>query len=385
MASSITTTNNKFRISGKRYFLTYAQCGVTKEECLHQIQSRYPQLKYWIVSQEKHQDGSFHLHAVFEFATRFQTRNERCFDLLQENGSKSYHPNIKTIGTAHKDIQLVSQYVMKEDKSPLTNITDLETYFRLSQKETKDEAYSAALTATDKVEARKLLMEADPKSYFKSFISINAALGFHFPEAEKPYVPPVYDNTIWDVPPEFIEWQNQIGSNKRCWLLIVIGETMCGKTTYFRSIGNHIHLKGLWNVEPFLDKKKKWDYVIFDDIDWERMDQYMLSLRSIFLGDQSTTVTDKYVKKVNINCQGKPCVILANEDMAVHLEKKFKIASYQDQVKFVNVFQKLYIPCVPPTPPQNQIEKLCNSIEMNLINNALNEWESEVEIIDLTQ
>jgi len=54
--------------NGKRFFLTYAQCPVSKEDMLSFLKSKGP-VKYYVIGQEKHQDGNAHLHVCVEFST----------------------------------------------------------------------------------------------------------------------------------------------------------------------------------------------------------------------------------------------------------------------------------------------------------------------------
>jgi len=71
--------------NGKRFFLTYAQCPESIQECIAFLQSK-GDLKYYLVCAEKHQDGSPHLHACVEF----KTHQRKPVDWLDFNGK---HPN----------------------------------------------------------------------------------------------------------------------------------------------------------------------------------------------------------------------------------------------------------------------------------------------------
>jgi len=71
--------------NGKRFFLTYAQCDATMHElaCFLIFQG---DVKSYIVAEEKHADGSPHLHACVEYAT-VQRHDHKWLDF---NGK---HPN----------------------------------------------------------------------------------------------------------------------------------------------------------------------------------------------------------------------------------------------------------------------------------------------------
>lgn len=101
-----------FRINAKFFFLTYPQCDASKQDLLTFLQSIAP-VKYAIIGQEQHEDGGRHLHALVEFAKKFDCRNQTRFDLSV--GQICYHPNIQSARDPHH----VRNYCCKEDREPL--------------------------------------------------------------------------------------------------------------------------------------------------------------------------------------------------------------------------------------------------------------------------
>lgn len=75
-----------------RVFLTYPKCDLEKEVLLEQAQTKHKALSYTI-GREKHQDGTWHLHAVIVFEEKLHSHDNRIFDL------EGHHPNIKKIAT----------------------------------------------------------------------------------------------------------------------------------------------------------------------------------------------------------------------------------------------------------------------------------------------
>lgn len=59
----------------KGWFLTYPQCTLSPEEALALLRDTVPgnPIRYWVISQEKHQDGGNHIHAWIQYdrKTRF--------------------------------------------------------------------------------------------------------------------------------------------------------------------------------------------------------------------------------------------------------------------------------------------------------------------------
>lgn len=96
--------SSKFRINAKSVFLTYPQCDLTKELMMNYLASLKHECSYIIVCEEKHEDGSPHLHAVLKFKKKVDIRSESFFDI---NG---FHPNIQTT----KNINASIQYCKKE-------------------------------------------------------------------------------------------------------------------------------------------------------------------------------------------------------------------------------------------------------------------------------
>lgn len=92
-----------FELSARNVFLTYPQCNISKEEMLEYILTLYPS-DYICVAEEKHEDGSPHLHAFVTWTKKHNIRNVRYFDY------KGFHPNMK--GT--RDIDGTLKYVKKD-------------------------------------------------------------------------------------------------------------------------------------------------------------------------------------------------------------------------------------------------------------------------------
>lgn len=93
----------KFRISAKNIFLTYPKATIIPDE-LYDYLSTKRAIKNCRIATEKHKDGSDHCHALVEFVSKQDIRDEREFDY------KEYHPNIQTA----RNIQASRKYLEKE-------------------------------------------------------------------------------------------------------------------------------------------------------------------------------------------------------------------------------------------------------------------------------
>lgn len=84
----------------KGWFLTYPQCPLTKEEALTILQTNFSQkIVEYVICQEKHDDGSPHLHAFIKFDRKVKFSKK--FDLLTYHGhyerAKSWRAVIKYV------------------------------------------------------------------------------------------------------------------------------------------------------------------------------------------------------------------------------------------------------------------------------------------------
>lgn len=90
-----------FRITGRQFFLTYPQCPLTKEEALEQLEDKGALIAY-VVAEEKHADGTPHLHAYLKFDRKKNFTGTHCFDL--EEGTQKYHGNYQTVRNSEATI-----------------------------------------------------------------------------------------------------------------------------------------------------------------------------------------------------------------------------------------------------------------------------------------
>lgn len=358
----------KFRLCAKKVYLTYPQCDVSKSELLWNIERKFfATLKDYFICQERHMDGNLHLHALFIWSKEIDVKKADKFDFESKDG-RNYHPNIGRVGNSKNDIIRLLKYMSKYDKEPLSTM-DLETYLKESTKSNHSaENFAEAIAATNAAAAEALLKANEPKCFVTNYNNVKAFIASK--DVPKPYVPKDY-GTVPNVPKQFLEWQAQFGSDERTKLLIVNGPTMCGKSTYFRSLGNHAYMKGTWNADAFT-KNKDFIYTVIDDVNWTQFKDFVINNRGCFLGDGEVTITDKYRHKTTVDFTGKPCVILCNDNMAGSILESFDNESYTEQVIYVELKKgvKLWkteeVPC---TPGQHQEELLLDDLF-----NGENEW-----------
>lgn len=81
----------QFRLTGGTIFLTYPKCGLTKERALELLQekvaSKERTLIEYLVAQEKHKDGSDHLHAYLKMDQGWNNKDQNFWDLENHHGN----------------------------------------------------------------------------------------------------------------------------------------------------------------------------------------------------------------------------------------------------------------------------------------------------------
>lgn len=142
-----------FRINRKKFGLTYAQCDVSKEALLEQLQKVGGSCDYTI-SQEKHKDGGLHLHAWVKFEEVLQSVNPRVFDLPQDD---KFHPEINNPGSGWES------YVVKAGDY-ITNHYEADPWV---------EAFRPKVSSKD---AMALLSKKRPRDVLLNYDKIESAL-----------------------------------------------------------------------------------------------------------------------------------------------------------------------------------------------------------------
>lgn len=106
------STKKTFRVDAKRFFITYPQCFLSKEELqssiLSIIEEKY--IQSIEIAQELHKDGNPHLHMILILKYKYNCRNCRWLDI------GNYHPNIGGV----KNLNACRNYIKKFDTKILT-------------------------------------------------------------------------------------------------------------------------------------------------------------------------------------------------------------------------------------------------------------------------
>lgn len=180
-----------FRFAARYALLTYAQSDDLDE---WHVNDHLGQLgAECIIGRENHQDGGIHLHAFVDFGRKFQSRNERIFDV------DGRHPNIK-IGLrtpekmwdyATKDGDVVAGGLERPGGEGLSETG--KAWSRIVLAETREEFFA-------------LVEELDPRSLCVNFPALRTYAEWKFRPTRDPYISPPGISFSTDQFPELADW-----------------------------------------------------------------------------------------------------------------------------------------------------------------------------------
>lgn len=178
----------------------------------------------------------------------------------------------------------------------------------------RNEIFRRAYHADSRVEAIELILSDNARDHWNCYGNHLKLLNDRWPveracEIFKP-------TRAWTLPTEITNWlQVESIKTERARCLVVVGPTRCGKTSWARSLGRYI----FWRTQVAFNV---WDptakFIIVDDIPWK----YIPYKKAILTQMGQHIVTDKYMKKLQINVD-KPAIVLLNEFFGFEEEEKY--------------------------------------------------------------
>lgn len=235
----------RYRINARNIFLTYPRCLLDKQTVLDKLVDLMKP-RYAVVSLEKHEDGTPHLHALLCLNKKVDIRNERYFDI------QGYHPNIqsakhlgKTKNYVCKDKDIIEYGEFSESKRGPNRIPELDD--GMSKLQFLTECYNNDI----------------PYGYAAAFYGcfldpVNNVTLFEY-ESDI-VLPSNYLNSLTPLNPLFPSLRTPYFS------LVVVGPAGCGKTIWCK---RYCEKPALWVTH--LDDLKLFDKklhksIVFDDM-----------------------------------------------------------------------------------------------------------------------
>ncbi|KAK8652865.1 hypothetical protein V6N13_126888 [Hibiscus sabdariffa] len=299
----------RFEKCGVSYFLTWPKCSVPKESALEQIKALAlpTTIVYLRVCEEKHQDGSPHLHALVQFQEKYRCTNCRVFDLKHPSTSRSFHGNVDTARSASD----AKAYVEKDGVFCEWGTFKIDGRSARTNHRSINDAYAQALNSGCKEEALRIIKELVPRDFLCNYHNLSSNMDRIFKPVERVFEPPFQRSSFNNVPNVLNEWvmDNIKDAAARPWRpmsLVVEGESRTGKTLWARSLGPHNYLCGHLDLCAKTFTNDAW-YNVIDDVD-----PHFVKHFKEFMGAQRDWKSNtKYGKPVQIK-GGIPTIFLCN-------------------------------------------------------------------------
>nr|AOV62472.1 replication-associated protein [Malvastrum bright yellow mosaic virus] len=301
-----------FSVNAKNYFITYADCSLTKEEALSQLENlnTVVKKKYIKICREFHKNGEPHLHVLIQFESKFNCTNNRFFDLVSPTRSAHFHPNIQ----GAKSSSDVKSYINKDGDTIEWGEFQIDGRSARGGQQSANDSYAKAINAGSVQSAMTVLKEEQPKDFVLHNHNIRSNLERIFATAPEPWVPPFPLASFTNIPDEMQEWaDNYFGRGsaarpERPVSLIIEGDSRTGKTMWARALGPHNYLSGHLDFNPRVYSNEV-EYNVIDDV----APQYLkLKHWKELLGAQKDWQSNcKYGKPVQIK-GGIPAIVLCN-------------------------------------------------------------------------
>jgi hypothetical protein len=289
----------RFRMQGKSYTLTYAQCATKKEVAAERIEKQWgTELKGYIVSEELHKDGTPHLHAFIQFKEKKNFCTSDCFDFIAgQHGSYEVTKGIRNWVT----------YVTKDGKYVAKGV-DVEAIKKKKAPKSDDVAKQLmegkSLSEINKENPGYVMINKRKLEEYESWIRVESAKA-----SKLDWVPPVVEG-LTDTNKQIAQW---IASNIRqprkfkAPQLFITGKKNLGKTSLIEWLAQYLSVYHIPQTEDFYDLySDDYDLVVFDEFKGQKTIQWM----NLFLQGSAMNIRKKgsqYMKMKNL-----PVIILSN-------------------------------------------------------------------------
>jgi len=297
-----------FRFQAKSLYATYPQCAAKKEDVLQKIVDKWsPNVSFAVVAEEKHQDGSPHLHVLVKFRSQISSSCATFADFL--TGSHGNYQSARNISHVWKYVTKDGCYVVHGDV-PI-DVTTSEASGKVTMDEIADFMVSGgSLQDVFKRWPGKMLMYRNRIEQFQQLCESASD------QERMPFsgilIPEDADNTYYSV----ANWLNsnlpKAGETLRREFkapqLYLSGPPNSGKSSMIRDLMKYFRVYFAPMTEDFYDEydDNLYDLVVFDEF---RSSKPITWLNQ-FLDGSIMTIRKKgrqYLKKRNL-----PCIILSN-------------------------------------------------------------------------
>jgi len=304
------------QLRAKKWFLTFPQCSLPRQEVLKNLSEKFPPVEWYVISSEKHKDGSPHLHLALSFEKEFSSRDMRVFDPLcgQHGDYKPMKNQLKCIQYVTKEGEYDShgidvKAVMQKKNGKFEDVAKL-----IAEGQTMKELFVThpgfVLNHKRKIEDLQQWMKRNKKEEKKEWVKFKTE-----------------DIRDLNTPSEIsiAEWLNKNIKEKRDFKqtqLYIWGPPNMGKTSLINKLSEFLRIYYVPRDEDFYDEYEDgvYDLIVFDEFTNTKKMQFM----NQFLDGQSMYLRKKggqIMKSDNL-----PIIILSNYSLEQNYKKLYEAA-----------------------------------------------------------
>lgn len=269
-------TARRFRLQGKKFFVTFPQCDTPKEQALANIVEHYGDVLKWaVVGAEKHEDGNPHLHACFELGRKYTYCIATCFDFVA-----GAHGNYQTC----RNVRNCLKYCSKDGDFVSKGIDVGEI---LSKKDGKHTVIAgmvrggATLTEVDNFDPGFVLQNKRKLEEYIAWHSVKRQRRDKrdWPTAWNASVYDVADTHAMGVLLDWIRSNVKVDRHHRQKQLFICGPTGIGKTTLLLQLREYLSVFMVNMAEDSYAGYEDgiYDLVVFDEFKSQKTIQFMNS------------------------------------------------------------------------------------------------------------
>lgn len=285
-----------FRLSCKKLFLTYPQCGISLSSALDQLKLKLDRfcLESYLLVVEDHDDKSVnigtHLHIYLRFAIKLNIKNPAFLDLMDDN-HVIYHGNyqsckntLSTISYLLKDVLRSDEIILSSDLEP--RVTSRGVVMTVS--ETMIHLAKRGLVR----EAMDIFEKDNPDGFLKS--------GSHYEKRLKEIslssngISKKFDLSKFNVPAHLYDKFDAAMNGSKT--LVVVGSSGIGKSRFIESyLIERRNLRPLFinNFDSIREfDRSEHDCIVLDDCDLSSLSRE--TLIKLFDSEQEVTLNVRY-------------------------------------------------------------------------------------------
>lgn len=317
-----------FRLQARRFFLTFPQCATTKETAIDNAHSLLPDINWIVVCEEKHQDGSPHLHVALELKEKKHIRDPNFFDPIG-----GQHGNYQAMKNKAKCIE----YVIKAGDFIAEGIVPQDV---LKKKDGRSSWAAKRIMAGATLEE---LNEEDPGFVLLHKRKIEEYGNWLAIKKQRHNIRPwrlLHLENLTGTNLEIAQWLNEnmfVSRSFKQPQLYIHGVHSLGKTSLIRQLSEFANIYHVPLQEDFYDMYNDEDYdlAVIDEFKGQKMIQWLNS----FLDGSVVTLRKKggqIMKKKNI-----PVIICSNYAVyeVFHKANPVALNALRSRLKEVHVTQ----------------------------------------------